>query len=739
MRFSTFREFKFSRKSSSRDRGKHKVVTPLFMQMHMTECGAACLGSVLAYFGRWVPLNELRKRCGVNRDGSSAASIARAARHYGLECTGRSVNAEHLRKMPFPQIIFWEWNHFLILERFDGNRVFLNDPAMGRRKISMKEFVGGFSGITLYFSPRSDFQRGGTPPGILRHLPLYLHGNAGAISFAFGCSFAMALLALIAPVTLGLFVDRTFAGTENWGVAAVAALTGGAALIFVLSYLKEQCINRLAIHMAIVSGDRSVSKLLRLPLEFFSHRLAGDLVDRLISVGKISKSFYKHLVALVIEAAMSLVFLLAMLYYDAVLALVVFGAAVSIIVLIRIVRHFQIDASHMLQREQSMLTSLGILMLQKSDNLRMTASDDSFFQRWTSHQARELSARQRFVEMGHINAAITGMALILSYAGILALGTNQVLASQLTLGSLAAVFVLAGMVLAPLGRIAEIADDWPMIAYELQRLEDIFLTEKDARFSRRQSVSGATPTLNGQLKLSGHVELRDITFGYSENHPLIKNFNMTIKPGQRVALIGPSGSGKSALASLVTGAYAPWSGEIRFDGRLREEIPDEVMIRSLSLVEQEPVLFSATIRENITLWNPAVPDSAIVAAARDACIHKRILERPGGYSAAVDENGGNFSGGERQRLEIARALVGNPTVLVLDEATSALDAVVEREVDDALRRRGVSCLIIAHRLSTIRDCDEIIVLDQSVAVQRGTHDELISDTQGLYFKLVSAG
>ncbi len=737
--------FPFGRSASSKvlpagTQRKRRAITPLVMQMHMTECGAACLGSILAYFGHWVPLNELRARCGVSRDGSTAAGLARAARHYGLKCVGRSVNVQHLMKMPFPQVLFWEWNHFLILEGFDGKWAFLNDPAMGRRKLSLDELTKGFSGIALHFSPNPEFQRGGVAPGMLQHLPAWFSGSIGPFVYMLVCGLMMAMLTLMVPVTLGLFVDRVSGGIEQWAMLASGILAVSAILVFGLSWMKEQCMKRLSVRMSIMVGNRCLSKLLRLRVEYFRHRLVGDLADRLLSIDKISKGIQNYFATLVIEFAMSMVFLAAMLFYDVTLALVVAGLAVLNAVLAHLIERMRTDENYVLRREQSMLIGLGMLMLQQADNLRMTASDDGFFARWSGHQARELTARQRFVEFGYVSTAIPGLFTILTHAAVLAFGANQVMAGEMTLGTLVAIYILAGMFLAPVGRFAEFADGWQALAIGQQRLEDIMESEEDERFGRRDAESDITVTLNGRLRLSGHVELRGVTYGYDRGRsPLIKDFDLIIKPGQRIAVIGMSGSGKSTLASLVSGAYEPWSGEILFDGLQRENIPDEVLVRSLSVVDQSPVLFSATVRENITLWNSAVPDNILIAATRDACIHDRILERPLGYAAPVDEDGGNFSGGECQRLEIARALVGNPTVLILDEATSALDAATEKAVDDALRRRGVSCLVIAHRLSTIRDCDEIVVLDQGVVVQRGNHDELMVDPDGLYYRLVQAG
>lgn len=740
MRFFGSKRLVRPKKTSAKKKGKQRVVTPLVMQMHITECGAACLGSILAYHGRWVLLNELRNRCEVSRDGSTAAGLSRAGRHYGLKCVGRSLNAKDLKNIPLPQVLFWELNHFLILEGFDRDGVFLNDPAVGRRKLSWAEFAKGFSGISLHFVPTPEFQTGGIPPGILRRIPPWFEGAWGAVGFVLACALAMAVLVLSVPVALSLFIDQALVGTEPFNVTVVGVLVAAALLVYGLGWIKQRCMQRLTVRMSIIAGDHCLTRLLRLPLEYFSHRLAGDLTDRVLSIDKVAKGLSKNFLDLLVDAVMSAVFLVAMFAYDPMLALIVLALAIPNLWLARVVSRMQVDEKHALRREQGLLFGLGMLMLRQTDILRMTAADDGFFSRWGGHQARELAARQRFIEFGHISAALPDFFMFLAQATVLGIGAVQVMAGEMTLGVLVAVYILAVMFLAPVGRFVEFTNDRQMLETGLQRLEDITETEEDVRFSRRGSESSTAATLNGNLRLAGYVELKNITFGYNRGRPpLIKDFSLVIEPGQRVAVVGASGSGKSTVASLVSGAYEPWSGDILLDGHLRQEVPDEVVVRSLSMVDQNPVLFSATVRENITLWNSSVPDDILVAAAQDACIHDRIIDRPLGYETLVDEDGSNFSGGERQRLEIARALVNNPTVLVLDEATSALDALTEEDVDNALRRRGVSCLIVAHRLSTIRDCDQIIVLDQGVEVQRGTHETLMKDPDGRYHRLVQAG
>ncbi len=727
------------RKAGHRDSPDHlkqRVKTPVLLQMHASECGAASLGIVLGYFGRWVSLTELREKCEVSRDGSSAASILRASRRYGLECSGLSIRIDQLKKLELPLILFWQFSHFLVLEGFDSHYFYLNDPSTGRRRISVEEFNKNYSGIALRFKRGADFEPGGGRPSLFQQLGSLLNGSWRLLSGLIACGLMLTLLTLIIPASMSLFIDDVMEKHGSWAGLVIAFL-GGGVLVYILSLLKHRFLKRLAVRVSVIGYSRSMSRLLRLPIEFFQHRLTGDLTDRVSSNDRVAKNLTDQFLVLIVDMVMSAVLLVAMLAYDVLLALIVLLLAILHGMLAHFLNSLRAVRSQAMRREQGLLIGLGMQMLSHADNLRMTGADDRFFSRWGGQQARELRARQLYSELGSVNTSLPGLIDALRSAAILGIGGGLVMAGEMTLGTLVGFYILAEMFLGPIERFLEFAENRQALETDLQRMDDISKTDEDPVFSRRSPDSASIPTFNGRLQLAGQLELQNLTFGFNKSRPpLIKNFSLAIKPGQRVAIVGPSGSGKSTLARLVSGVYQPWSGEILFDGHLRHQIPEEVLRKSISMVDQEIVLFSASVRDNITLWNPATLDEAVYASARDAQIHDEILLRPQGYRTLVEEGGVNFSGGQRQRLEIARALVGNPTVLILDEATSALDAATEENVDDALRRRGVTCLIVAHRLSTVRDCDEIIVLDEGVLVQRGTHEELIADRDGAYYRLV---
>ena len=716
-----------------------RVRTPLVFQMEAIECGAACLAAVLRHFGHWVSLEEMREACDVGRDGCSAADIVRAARQYRLEATGWRQDLEDLPKLAVPAILFWEFRHFVVLEGIGKRGYFLNDPSRGRRVVDSDSFDRGFTGVALELRPGASFRRTRRPPGVLRRLWPWVSGFQPPLLFSVLAGLLLAAPGLAAPVLLALFVDDVLAGgQDNWSGVLVGAMAATAAVVYLLTWLRMRVLRRLAITVAVRQADRFVGRLLSRSARFFARRMAGDLLARMHSIERVVTVSVQQLAGVIVDLTMSLAFLSLMFVYDATLAAIVVLIAASCGAAVRLAGRHRTDESHALRREQGLWTGIGLAGLRNIETIRATASEDDFFSRWSGHQARELNARQRFEEVGHIAEAIQVLFTALGGAAVLGIGGWNLMTSPMPLGSLIAFYVLAWNFLQPIGRFVQSAELVRTLDAELARIEEV-LAAPDAAGMAEPAAAPRVASIGGRLRLRGRLELREVTFGFQRHRPpLIDQFNLVIEPGHRVAIVGPSGSGKSTLALLAAGIYRPWSGEILFDGMRRAQIPRDVLADSISVVTQDTALIAGSVRDNLTLWDPNVPDPQVIAAARDAAIHDEIMARPKGYATEVEEGGRNFSGGQRQRLEIARALVTGPSLLILDEATASLDAATEFRIDDALRRRGCSCLIVAHRLSTIRDCDRIVVLDFGEAVQDGTHDDLIAVEDGLYRELVHA-
>ena len=712
--------------------------TPLMMQLEATDCGAACLGIVLAHHGCWISLEELREQCGVGRDGSSLKDIAQAARGFGLEATGHSCRVDRLEALPLPSVLFWGFNHFVVLEGMAGGRFFLNDPAEGHRNVDREEFDRHFTGVSLLLEPGGEFKQRGARRGIVERLWPWLrvHKSLLARTTVFGLLLAIVLLAL--PLLLALFVDRVLESGQaelGWALTAGALLAG--AFAYLLTWLQMRSLRDLVIRLSITQSDRFLDTMLRLPIGFFNHRLAGDLTLRLRSIDQVADTGAGQLMRLSVDLIMSVAFLAVMLVWHWPLALAVAGMGASCFAMTRLLARLRRDHNHRLHREQSMLVGISAAGLSSVESLQATARENDFFSDWSGRQARELIARQEFVELGHVASSFPHLFQLLNAAVAFGLGGWLMTLGHVTLGQLMGFYILADNFIRPIARVGQFSDLLETLEADLTRVDDVINAPNE-----RPPASGGSGeqrvsmTGEGRLRLIGKLEMKGVTFGYQKSRdPLVRDFSLTIEPGQRIALVGASGSGKSTVARLAAGLYVPWSGEILFDGHLFEDIPREVFGRSIAIVDQNPVLFAASINDNLTMWDTTTPDQYVTAAARDASIHEEIIGRPEGYESMVEEGGRNFSGGQRLRLEIARALVNNPSLLILDEATSALDPVTELTIDDNIRRRGCSCLIVAHRLSTIRDADRIVVVEGGRIVEQGSHDELYA-RDDMYRRLI---
>lgn len=711
-----------------------RCTTPTRLQMEAVECGAAALAIVLSYYGRHVPLEELRQECGVSRDGSKASNVLKAARKYGLEAKGYKQELEALYDIELPAILFWNFNHFLVLEGFRNGRVYLNDPASGPRTCSMEELDGAFSGVVLTLKPGPDFRKGGTSPDLKRQLLERLRGAQVPLLFAVLCGLALVVPGLVVPTFGRLFIDEYLIGGRGdllqpllWAMAITAAMMA------LLTWLQESVLLRLETSLALRSSADFFNHILRLPVSYFAQRFAGEIGSRVALNDKVASLISGRLVTLVIDSALIVFYAILMLFYSIPLTLLCIGLAGINLAAVKQVARARVDASRRLAQESGKLVGTAMGGLRMIETIKATGSEPEFFTRWAGYQAKALKSEQALGALSATMSAVPPLVSALISVSILVYGGLLVMDGALTVGMLVAYQALMFSFVRPLNNLVAFGGALQELEADMNRIDDVLANPQDGCYDDTRTTS---PAARGLIKLSGEIELRKLTFGYSPlEKPLIEDFDLHIKPGQRVALVGGSGSGKSTVAKLIAGLYTPWSGEILFQGIDRQTLPHRLISNSLGVIDQDVFLFRGSVRDNLTVWDETVPDAQVTAAARDAAIAEVIETRDGAYASEVEEGGGNFSGGQAQRLEIARALVGNPTMLILDEATSALDPITEMEIDEAIRRRGCTCVIVAHRLTSIRDCDEIIVMERGRIVQRGTHDQL-KQQRGLYAELI---
>ncbi len=718
-------------------KGRKRVKTPTLLQMEAVECGAAALGIILSHYGRIVPLPELRQECGVSRDGSKASNVLKAARSYGLEAKGLKRDLGQLQELNLPYIVFWQFNHFLVLEGFSGQRVYLNDPASGPRTVSLDEFDEGYTGVVLVMEPGAEFVKGGRKANTLFSLRSRLKGAVAALLYCTVAGFFLTLAGLVEPVFSQVFVDEILIeGRQAWlrplllGMAITAVFQGG------LTLLRLRYLRRLKIKLSVGMSGSFLWHILRLPMSFYAQRFAGEISDRTRLNDQVANVLSGHLATTVIDTVMVIFYILVMFQYDEILTSIVVGFAAINILTLRWISRQRIDASQRLMQEYGKAAGASIAGLQYIETLKASGVESDFFSKWSGYYTKAINSQQ---ELGIANQIFSGLPVLLtslSSALLLVIGGWRVIEGNLSIGMLIAFQAIVQNFELPVNNLVGFAGTLQELEGNLIRLDDVLNNPTDTQIenSVQQNQNIATQSLSARLQ--GYIELRNLTFGYSRlDSPLIENFNLSVQPGQRVALVGGSGSGKSTIAKLVTGLYESWSGEICFDGQLREEIPKEILTNSIALVEQDILLFSGTVKDNLTLWDTTVSDKNLRQACQDAAIEDVVNSLAGAYNSELMEGGANLSGGQRQRLEIARALAQNPSILVMDEATSALDAEAEKIIDQNLRRRGCTCLIVAHRLSTIRDCDEIVVLERGKVVQRGTHEQLWQ-VEGVYSRLI---
>jgi NHLM bacteriocin system ABC transporter peptidase/ATP-binding protein len=712
-----------------------RVVTPTLLQMEAVECGAAALGIILRYHNLWQPLEQLRLECGVTRDGSKASNLLKAARRFGMEGRGIRCELDALLRTKPPVILYWNFNHFLVYEGVSEGKVYLNDPATGPRRVTIEELEASFTGVVLTVEPGPSFSPGGDKPSLAAALRRRISGFEIGLGFAFLTGLLIIIPNIVNPSFTRIFIDEYLIGDKGDILRPLlTTIVISIVLMIVLLGLQRHSLLRLETKLALTTSAKFFTHVIQLPMEFFSQRYAGEIGSRVLINDKVAKVLSDKFVTTALDMMALVFFAIVMIQYDLWLTISCVAFAMLNLVAMKVVQRSRVDASFRLLQERGKLMGTSMNGVQMIETLKATGGENEFFSRWGGYQAKTIRAEQDMDFYGQTLSAVPPFTKALISATILGLGGWRVMEGHLTIGLLVAFQSLMDGFTKPITSFVTFGNALQETESDLNRLDDVLRYDSDPIYAKDRPVS---PDLNTTIKLSGLLEVRNLTFGFNPlAPPLIENLSFTVRPGKRVALVGGSGSGKSTVSKLVAGLFKPWNGEILFDGVPRERIPRRLLHNSIGMVDQDIFMFEGAIRDNLTMWNPTVPDSHITQACKDAAIADVIASRQGGLSSLVTEGGVNFSGGQRQRLEIARALVNSPSFLILDEATSALDPSTEEIIDQNMRRRGCSCLIVAHRLSTIRDCDEIIVLEYGKVVERGTHESM-KNAAGPYSALIS--
>jgi len=707
------------------------VKTPTIYQMEATECGAASLSMIFAFFGKHLPLEQMRIETGVSRDGCNAANMMRAAKKFGLECRGFRKEIEGLKQLKPPCIIHWNFNHFVVFEGFKGNYAYINDPAIGRRKLTRDELDNGFTGVVLTFAITPNFVREKSKQTFADFVRQRITGQYGSMFQLLFVGILLVFPGLVFPILTQVFTDDVLVGgNTSWFSKLILFMVATILLQAGLTIYRNLILAKLQKKMILLSAKDFLSNLFRLPISFFDQRYAGDLSGRVENNASVSAFLAGDLAETVLNIFVVIFYLALLLLYSPLLTAIAVATAVINILIMKITSDLISNASIKLQQDSGKLAGAVCAGISITSTLKASGAENEYIGRILGYNAKTINIEQRLSRSQQIINAFPDAVKMLADIFILLIGGSLVIKGKMTIGMLVAFNSLFGSFSEPIDKLVGFAKNIQTTKADINRVQDIMNYPLDEKFDT------ASTKIDLKTKLDGAVELQNISFGYSRlKEPIVSDFSFKINCGSSIAFVGSSGCGKSTVSKIVSGLYKPWTGNLLFDDMNADEIPNEVLNASISTVSQNITLFSGSIRDNLTMWNSKISETDMIAAAKDACIHDVIAQKPGAYDYRLSEGATNLSGGQRQRLKIARALATNPTILIMDEATSALDPIIEKQIIDNLKRRGCTCVIVAHRLSAIRDCDQIIVMSGGRIVQRGTHDEL-SQQAGHYQQFI---
>lgn len=697
--------------------------SPRIIQMESVECGSAALCILLRRYKKYATLEELRFSCGVSRDGVSSYNIVEAAKKYGFAAQGYEADFEELSFFPTPSILFWEQNHFVVLERILGKHVYINDPATGPRVISSREAKESYSGLVLCFEPTKEFIPGVAPPTLWGRIKARYKPVKTVLYCLLTMEFLTVLFSLTIPAFYQVFIDRFLQeGMPSWKGTFVSLLLGVVLISGAIAWVQGRMLNFIQTKFSIDFASEFFWHLLSLPSRFFSQRFGGEVLQRFKLNSRITSMVTQDLVLSGINLSFVLIYLAIIFHYSVAIGLLgLFAAGFNVAILIYISSQ-RTSQYALLQQCNARALGLSLDALENIEALKGVGEESFFFSRIGDAYAKSINASIKIERKDIWLSNLSGISQSLTTVGLLGLGTYEVMMGHFTIGMLISLQILLSNFLAPLAGIVSFSSEAQSIGTDLMRLDDVLKNPIDPMLEGRPDPSA------GESPLKGRVEYSSVTFGYNPTEkPLVTDFSLVAEEGAMIGIVGEVGSGKSTLAKLGAGLYIPWKGRVLFDGKPIKEVSRELFSHSVAFVDQEISLFAGTVRENVSLWNKEVSLDQIQKACMRAHIHDEILTFPGGYEAELQEEALNLSAGQRQRLEIARALLFEPKVLFLDEAMNTLDSEVEEKILRSLREMGTTTFLISHRLSAVRNADQIIVVQNGKITEKGTHQELSSN------------
>ncbi|MCR5626155.1 MAG: NHLP family bacteriocin export ABC transporter peptidase/permease/ATPase subunit [Lachnospiraceae bacterium] len=706
---------------------------PVIMQMEEVECGAACLNMILAYYKKFLPLEEIREACGVSRDGSTAGNILRAAKSFGLKAKGYKYNLSRLmEKASYPCIVFWDMEHFIVLKGFRNGKVYINDPARGSLTMPLNDFETFYSGIVLVFSPDEEFVPSGRPKSVLGFVKKRMKGTSDAVCFTVITTIIASMISIITTGFSRVFMDHLLTGRDTGLLIPFIVFLGVFSILQVIMAWINTVYNlKLSGKFAVYGNTSYFWHVLHLPMRFFSQRRAGDIEQRREANASIAQTLVNTLAPLIIDTFMMFFYLIVMIRYSVLLTAVGLLSVLINASVAALVSAKRVNVTRVMARDVASLEAATVSGIELIESIKASGAENGYFRKWAGYQAGSNTQNMRMDRIDLYFGLIPGIVELIVDNSVLLLGVMLVIKGEFTPGMIFAFQGFLSGFLDPAASIRGAGQGIMEMRTGMERIEDVMNYPAEFEDDEKNDTGSKSDEM-----LSGELIMKNVCFGYSRlSPPLIDDFNLELKAGKSVAFVGCSGCGKSTLSKIISGLYQPWSGEILFDGKSRDQISRNVFTSSVAVVDQDIILFEDTIANNIRMWDESIEDFDVILAARDAHLHEDIMKREGGYSSILTEDGKDLSGGQRQRMEIARVLAADPALVIMDEATSALDAQTEYEVVNSIKERGITLVVIAHRLSTVRECDEIIVLDKGSIAERGTHEELMNKN-GLYRTLV---